>query len=272
MQVHILFLSTMIFLFSCSSTQENKKTSKQADIHYSYGTEELFNKNYTKAISHLLKAIKLDPNNPEVHNNLAMAYYFKEEKEMALKHIKRALELDPKNTDSLVNLASLQFEFGDFIQAEKNYKKALKDLTFEKHARTYYNLSLIEIKRRNFIEAKKYLNKSVQQSEDYCPSWLQLGKIELQAGNSKAAAKHFHQARMGTCTNTPAPLYWHAVALAESGDFLNARMKFDELQTKFADSEFYALASQKLTELTLMEARGMNRTKHSQNLLDETNF
>jgi Tfp pilus assembly protein PilF len=247
----VLFLTILTFV-SCAS-KKNEPNNRKAEIHYNYGTEELFNKNYTQAISHLLKAAELDPKNPDVHNNLAMAYYFKEQKDMTMKHVKLALQLNPKHTDALVNLASLYFEQGDLAQAEKLYNESLLDLTFEKHARTHYNLALIALKRNNEPMARHQLNLSLKQSEDYCPSWLQLGKLELKARRLKEATKHFHQARMGPCVNYPAPLYWQAAVLVEMGEFLNARIKLDELITRFANTEFYNLAQQKLTEITLLE-------------------
>ena len=265
----LIFLVTLT-LFSCS-TRNDKAVAKKADIHYTYGTEELFNKNYTQAITHLLKAAELDPENDKIHNNLAMAYYFKDEKEMAIKHIKRALEINPKNTDALVNLASLYFEEGDMTKAEKIYLDSLKDLTFEKHARTYYNLGLIEVKRNNLAKGRAYLDKSLKQSEDFCPSWLQLGMLDLRAKKPKDAAKKFHQARMGSCANDPAPLYWHAVSMMESKEYLNARMKFDELETRFPDSGYSRMAQQKLTELTLLENESLP-SSYSKGTLEDQNF
>ncbi len=267
--IALIFLASMM-LISCASNKD-KAIAKKADIHYTYGTEELFNKNYTQAITHLLKAAELDPENDKVHNNLAMAYYFKDEKEMAIKHIKKALEINPKNTDSLVNLASLYFEEGDMQKAEKIYLDSLKDLTFEKHARTYYNLGLIEVKRHNIVKGRAFLEKSLKQSEDFCPSWLQLGMLDLQTKKPKDAAKKFHQARMGSCSNDPAPLYWHAVALIDSKEYLNARMKLDELETRFGNTEYSRMAQQKLTEITLLENETSPKN-YSKSTLEDHNF
>ena len=271
MRFLISTLLASILLTSCASKQD-KATAKKADINYTYGTEELFNKNYTQAIKHLLQAAALDPENDKVHNNLAMAYYFKDEKEMAKKHIQRALEINPKNTDAQVNLASLYFEEGDMRKAEQLYLDSLKDLTFEKHARTYYNLGLIELRKDNRTKARAYLDKSLKQSEDFCPSWLQLGMLELKAKRPKEAAKKFHQARMGSCANDPAPLYWQAVALIHSKDYLNARMKLDELETRFSNTDYARLAQQKLTEITLLESGEVNSSNYSKSTLEDNNF
>ena len=253
MRIYVVLLAAF-FAAACSTTPD-KRPQTQAQIHYDHGTEELINGNYTQAIGHLLKAVELDEKNPEIHNNLGMAYYFKGEKDLAYTHIRRSLELNPKNTDARVNLASMLFERGDLDGAEKQYLHALKDLAYEKHARTYYNMALIELRRNHTEKARAHLQASVKEDSDYCPSWLQLGQIDLQARRLKDAAKSFKEARMGICTNTPAPLYWQAVVDAELGDYLNARMKLDELQNKFPNTPYSPMAQQKLSEITLMENR-----------------
>lgn len=253
MKFKLTILMLTFIAVACSSGKDVTKQSKQADIHYSYGTEELLNKNYTQAISHLLQAAQLDPKNPEVHNNLGMAYYFKGEKEQALAHIRKALELDPKNTDAAVNLASLLFERGDMAGAEKQYLHALKDHTYEKHARTYFNLSLIELRRRNTTKALAYLESSTNSEEGYCPAWFQKGMISYQSRRFKDALGHFHKAQMGTCVSDPAPLYWQAATEIELGNYLNARMKLDDLQTRFGSTSYGPLAQQKLSELNILE-------------------
>ena len=267
MRAHLHFLAFVLLAVSCASKPDMSK--KQADILYNHGTEELLSKNYTQAIGHLMNAAKLEPTNPLIHNNLGMAYYFKNEKELALQHVRRSLELDPKNTDARVNVASLLFEQGDFIGAEKNYLAALKDLSYEKHARTYFNLALIELRKKQITKAVGYLNASTKEDNNYCPAWYQLGQIEFQSRRYKAASKHFHQARMGSCVADPAPLYWQAMTDIEMGEYLNARIKLDELMEKHSGSSYVPLAQQKMSEIHLRENSAMNQHSGSQSNIAE---
>lgn len=253
MEFKLTVLLVAFLAVACSSGQDIANKDKKADIHYSYGTQELINKNYTAAITQLLLAAKYDPKNPEVHNNLGMAYYFKGEREMALNHIRQALVLNPANTDATVNLASLLFEQGDLTGAEKYYLKALKDHTFEKHARTYYNLSLIELRRKNTVKALGHLESAVRAEESYCPAWFQKGMIDFQMRRFKDAQKNFLKAQQGLCTNDPGAIYWQAAAEIELGNYLNARMKLDDVQTRFGNTAFGAMAQQKLSELNIIE-------------------
>lgn len=247
-------LTALLFLVAGCATKPDIAKDKALDVHYGYGTDALMSKNYTDAITHLLKAVELAPENPEVHNNLGMAYYFKGEKASAERHIRKALVLDPKNTDARNNLASLRFETGDVAEAEALYKECLKDLTYEKQARVYFNLSLIEQRRGNLAKTESYLRLSLKEDEGYCPSWFQLGQMDYKARRLKDALKNFREAGMGMCASDPAPLYWQGVILGEQGDTLSARMKFDELETRFPRTQYAAQAREQITRLNLHES------------------
>ncbi len=246
-------LALLLLAFGCASKQKTP-AEKALDVHYNYGTEFLMNKNYTEAITQLLKAVEIAPENPEVHNNLGMAYYFKGEKASAERHIRRALALDAKNTDARNNLASLRFEAGDLAEAERLYKECLKDLTYEKQARVYFNLSLIAQRQGNRANTESYLRLSLKEDDSYCPAWFQLGQFEYQARDLKQALKNFREAGMGMCANDPAPLYWQGVVLGEMGDTLAARMKFDELETRFPRTSFAVQAREQISRLNLHES------------------
>lgn len=270
MENKLIVLLLAFIAIACSSGQDLANKNKKADIHYSYGTQALIEKNYTAAISHLIQAAEHDPKNPEIQNNLGMAYYFKGEKEMALKHIRLALEINPANTDALVNLASLAFERGDMVSAEKYYLRALKDLSYEKHARTYYNLSLIELRKRNNAKALALLESSLKEEENYCPAWFQKGMINYQLRRFKDAEKNFHQAQLGACVSDPAPLYWQAATQIELGNYLNARMKLDDLMTRFGTTSYGTMAQQKISELNLLEKNPANNDGRSSSQLNMT--
>lgn len=250
----------VLALVSACASQQASKQSKLAEISYSYGTQALMTKDYTGAITHLLKAAELDPKNPEVHNNLGMAYYFKGEKQAAKTHVQKALDLDEKNTDARSNLASLLFEEGDLAGAERIYLQCLKDLTYEKQARIYLNLGLIELRRGNTPKATAYMQRSVKEDENYCPAWFQLGQISFKQKNFKQAQTNFKNAGMGACAEDPAAWYWQALTLIESREYLNARIKLDELTTRFPSSAYAAMAKEKLSALTLLEQRHYSET------------
>lgn len=252
LKASFLILIVSFVAVSCASRQKEKDL---AELNFNYGTQYLMSQDYTQALTYLSKAHELAPNNHDYSVNLAMAYYFKGEKDLAKQQIQDILRADPKNTDARSNLASFYFEEGDIGTAEKIYKECLTDLTYAKQARVYYNLALIELRKKNEKSALAYLSRSVKEDDTYCPAWLQMGLIDMQAKNLTKAQEDFKNAGMGTCVNNPVPMYWQAVVLMEKGEYLNARLKFDEMMGRFPQSEQAGMAKEKLSQLTLLERR-----------------
>lgn len=268
--VFIIIIS--LFFISCSSN--SKKEMTQSSIYFSAGTSNLMDKDYTSALTNLLKANELDPNNPDIITNLAMAYYFKGEKALAIKQLERSIELSPKNSDAMVNLGSIYFYDKQYEKAEKIYQKVLKDLTYDKQARTYYNLGLIYLERKkDDQEAEKYFKLSIKEDENYCPSSFQLGKIYFDRHQYNRALKLFREAGTGTCYEAPAPHYYHGLTLVKLKKFDDARMKFDEIETRFRKSPFAAKAQARAEELKSIEiGRKDTELNYSQQNLKNSSF
>lgn len=262
----------MFLVTACAS--KNSLENKQAQLYYGAGTQSLMEKQYTEALKSLLQANKLDPANPEILTNLGMAYYFKGEKDIAIKTLKKALELDKKNSDAKLNLASIYYRDGNFQDAEKLYKSVLKDLTYDKQARTLFNLGVLELqKKRDTVAAENYFKKSIQEDDNYCPSYYQLAMIQYQRRQFNTALKNFKEAAMGTCYESPAPHYYQAMTLVELGRFEEARIKLDEVDTRFKKSVYAVKARTKAIELNDIENRVKSSEAHaSRKVLESPDF
>jgi tetratricopeptide (TPR) repeat protein len=230
-------------------------------------------KQYTDALKNFLKANELEPNNSEILNNLGMSYYFKGEKDLAIKTLKQALKLNEDNSDARVNLASIYFQEKKFNEAEKTYKMVLKDLTYDKQTRTFYNLGVLELNyKKDSVAAENYFRKSIKEDDNYCPSYFQLGLIQYNRKQLKNALKNFKEASMGDCYESPAPHYYQALALIDLGRFDEARMKLDEVDTHFKKSVFAVKARAKSIELSKIENRKSSESHASRNVLESPDF
>jgi Tfp pilus assembly protein PilF len=253
-QAYLLVIGLM-FLNACSS-KKNEISLKQSGIYHAAGTQSLMNGEYTDALKNLLEANKLDPENTDIINNLGMAYYFKGETVMAITQLKRALKLNKNNSDAKVNLASIQLKSGDFNSAEKLYKEVLRDLTYEKQARTLYNLGILEIEgRKNSVAAENYFTKSIKEDDNYCPSYFQMGLIQFNRRQYSRSLKNFKEASMGTCFESPAPHYYQALSLMQLGRYMDARLKLDEIETRFKRSVYAVKARSKILEIDELEQK-----------------
>lgn len=249
---HMLLIALAICVSACSSKEASNR-KHQSELYFGAGTQSLMSQDYTDALTNLIKADKLDPKNPGIMTNLAMAYYFKGERDLAVKTLKEVIELDEENSDAKINLATIYFKDGDIDNAEKIYKKVMKDLTYDKQARTFYNLGTIELKRKNIAAAENYFKRSVKEESNYCPSYLQLGIIQYNRKQYNQAYTSFKDASMGTCVESPAAHYYQGLTLTNLRRFNEARMKFDEIDAKFKKSEFAAKARMKMNELVEIE-------------------
>ena len=268
----ILVLSVLM-LSACASKKDSPEM-KQAGLYFGAGTQSLMDQQYTDALKSLLQADKLSPNNSEILNNLGMAYFFKGETNMAIETLKRSLAADKNNSDAKVNLASIYYKENKIDEAEEIYKKVLKDLTYDKQARTLYNLGILELNhRKDAVAAESYFKKSIKEDDNYCPSYYQLGLLHLKRRQNEIALKNFKEAGMGTCYDSPAPHYYQAVTLVELRRFDEARLKLDEIDTRFSKTVFAVKAKSKLLEIDELENKNKSQESHaSRKVLESPDF
>ena len=268
----LLMMVGIISMYSCSS-KKNAVISKKAGLFYGEGTANLINKKYTEALKNLLNANELEPNNSEIINNLGMAYYFKGQRDLAIQHLNRAIELNKKNADARSNLATIYYHEGNIKKAEKFYKEVTTDLTYEKLAITYYNLGVLELdKKKNSLAAENYFKKSLEEDENYCPSYFQIGLIKFNQRKFNSALKNFREASMGVCYEIPAPIYHQALALIELKKYDEARLKLDLIETRFKETPYYKKAKHKILEIGDIQMRLSSEKQASGNLFESPEF
>lgn len=251
----LLLTFATLFVASCSSTPNNDLTAEErkADVYYARGTQELINKNYTPALSFLLDAKKLNPNDSRIRNNLGMAYYFREQPALAEEELRESVRLDPKNSDARVNLGSLLMEKKKLKEAREQFETVEKDLTFNNQFRNYYNLAILSLKEGDRRSAFSYLAKSVKEREDYCAAHYKLGELYSEEYRFKQALDSFRESGKGTCVSEPAPYYQQALALINLNRNAEARRKLQEINEKFPSTRFSAMATAQLKKLESSE-------------------
>ena len=261
-----------LFLVSCASKKDSLE-ARQASLYFGAGTQSLMNNDYTEALRNLMKANELDPNNSEILNNLGMAYYFKGERDLALRNLNEAIKQNENNSDARINLASIHFKDGNYSEAERLYKQVLTDLTYDKQARTYYNLGMLEIQaRKNAVAAENYFKKSIKEDDNYCPAYHHLGLIQYNRRQFNSALRNFKEASMGTCYDAPAPHYYQALTMIELRRFEDARLKLDEIDTRFKKSSYAAKARSKAIELNKIENRKSPESHASRKMFESPDF
>lgn len=263
--LHILLLT--ILSFGCASNKDGNQTLSKGEIFYSSGTNHLINKKYTEALKDLLEAVKLEPKNSDIHNNLGMAYYFKGEPNLAKFHLEQSIKLNSDNSDAKNNLASIHQHLKNSSEAKKLYEAVLKDLTYPNQYRTFYNLGLIESQEGNVARAKELFSKSVENNENYCPAYFQLGLIAYNDHNFKDAYDHFKNSSVGDCyINSAEAIYYQGLTSVKLGNLERARLKFIDVVKRFPNSEVATKAGSQIEKLDNIQEAGLMPEKNELNL------
>jgi Tfp pilus assembly protein PilF len=253
MKYSTLLIVLFNFLYlSCSSTQ-NKELSveeKKAQIYFDQGTNDLVAKEYHKALTNLVRAKELRPDDTKIRTNLGMAYYFRKQHELAITELKEAIDLDKKNTDAKMNIATIYMETGKLKDAEKMYNDILKDLTYSALYRVHYNLAILHLKTGDRKSAFLELDLALKEKEDYCPASYKIGELYTEEYRYLEAKKAFAEATKGTCVNQPEPHYAMALTLINLGKKEEAKLKLNSIIEKFSTTKYKILAQKKITQIT----------------------
>ncbi|MGD1704868.1 tetratricopeptide repeat protein, partial [Dapis sp. BLCC M229] len=103
-----------------------------------------------EAVSYLAQAVKLNPNNPEIHSNLGLALKDNQQFEAGIKHYQKALELKQNYVEPYNGLGKIFLELGKLTESRQYYEQALK--LDKNHANARFGLASILLKQGNFIQ------------------------------------------------------------------------------------------------------------------------
>ena len=246
----IAIVLSLLVLLSC--TLGDKKRSSEEDkslVYFSHGTKLLMKKEYTKALKLLSQAYELDPNNAEINNNFGMAYYFRGAVDKAVKHLKMSIKQDPKNMDSRNNLASIYFKTQDYTKALREYSVVEQDLTYEFQYKILYNISLVYEQLGDLSKSVDYLGRSLKENLNYCPASFKLAMFSYKAEDYEKALELFKKATMGLCVQLPDTHFYTAKTLVHLKKYFLAHKKFVEVQEKFSDTKYFAMADTEIKHL-----------------------
>ena len=82
--------------------------------------------NYALAATEYQKALRVDPQNPMLHNKLGIAELKLGQRSMARKQFSQALKLDQRNVSALINLGAVAYLDKKYKQSVKYLKQALE--------------------------------------------------------------------------------------------------------------------------------------------------
>ena len=175
--------------------QMAEKYPKEKGIFHSLG---IYYKNigaYDHAIIELNKALELDPNDGEAHNELGYVYLFSRDFAQAIEHLKRYEALRPGEANPFDSLGEAYFEMGQLDEALASFREELKVNPALENP--YFCIGYIYALKAEYAEAMSWIEKFIAVSpspEHKRAGYLWKGFCRVWSGSLKDCDLSFHKA------------------------------------------------------------------------------
>ncbi|MDD5299063.1 MAG: tetratricopeptide repeat protein [Gallionella sp.] len=184
------------------------------------------------------RAVELNPNDAEVHNNLGVLLQAQGRLEAALASLRRALELKPDYANAHNSLGSILDDLGQFEAAQASYRRALE--LNPDFADAHNNMGVALKDQGQFAAAAASLRRAIELKPDYAEAHNNLG-IVLNAQGQFDAAQASCRRALELNPNYAEAHYSLGCVLNEQGQFDAARASYCralELNPDYADAHY----------------------------------
>ncbi|MFP4194830.1 MAG: tetratricopeptide repeat protein [Desulfobacterales bacterium] len=183
----------LLFLGACAGSKGPSPEEKRGEASRNLGEAHMAEGNYTKALRELLKAEKMNPDDPYLHNDLGLTYLAKEDKDKAVEHFKKAIELNEEYSAALNNLGSAYVAQEKWDKAIECFEKVAEDLLYMTPHYPLSNLGYVYYRLEEYHKAEKYYLEALEMKRDYPRALHGLGRVYLATGNIKKAIRKLEQ-------------------------------------------------------------------------------
>jgi len=189
--ISVIFLLFLI-LFGCADDRGVVK--KRARALENLGNALIRQGNVRAGLERLQKAERLDPENVDIHHELALAYRDLGEYDLSLKHFRRALELTPEAPEIQNNLATLYLLFGKWDPAIESCRKALGNILYKTPHFAYNNMGLAYSGKADYPEAIDAFRKALLSQSAFSPAYANLGRAYEAVSRWEKAVESYEKA------------------------------------------------------------------------------
>ncbi len=235
---------------SCTSgTVNSEKQDKLAQAIRREGDVFRSQGNYAAALSKLLEAEKMAPDDPTIQNSLGLAYMKKQRNELAITAFNHALNLKPDYTEAMNNLGVAYLLEEKWDVAIKTFNKVLNDVTYPYPHSPLANIGWAYLNQNLYPNAQKYFLKALKESPGFVQAIHGLAQVYLRTGQTDRAISYLSK----NIRRYPGTAIFHA-DLAEAHEVNGHRRKAVKawqtvLHLTHENSGLYRKAEQRLFEL-----------------------
>jgi type IV pilus assembly protein PilF len=182
---------------------------------------DYFNKGLVEpALEELMKAVELDPNNPDAHNLLGLVWLRKgaEAEELSIRNqclkgealtlekqeadtqfkkaeeqLRKAITLKQDFSEARNNLAVVMIHFGRYDEAVQLEEKALSNIVYREPYAAEGNLGQAYLEKHDFVRAAKALRQALFEQPKFCVGRYRLAKVYYEQQDWDHAAEEIEQ-------------------------------------------------------------------------------
>jgi len=151
---------------------------KEGDIYQTQG-------DYTAALTKLLEAEKITPNDPYLQNSLGLAYMGKNRDDLAVLSFRKALSTKPDYIEAINNLGAAYLRQGKSNIAIEKFKTVLDSLVYPTPHYPLSNIGWAYLRKKKFHLAETYFTKALDEqpwfmaaSHGLVQTYLQTDKLD----------------------------------------------------------------------------------------------
>lgn len=195
MQQWFKVITWFAFLCFCAgcATSGATRSRQQADAVRQLGEAYMSEQNYTMALSELLKAERLNPEDHLLHQDLGIVYMAKGELGLAVPHFKKALEIKPDFAPARNNLGAAYLAMKEWDAAIDCFKLLTKDLLYATPHYPLANLGKAYYEKKEYANAENYYQEALKVEPGFVNALFGLGRTYLSMGQVQKAADYFQR-------------------------------------------------------------------------------
>ncbi len=191
-----------------------------SDKRYLLGADYFSKGMIGPALEELLKAVELNPRNPDAHNLLGLVFLRKaaESDEMSMRaqclrgeelrleketmdaqfkkaeeHFRLSIEIKPNFSEALNNLAVIAIHFGRYEEAISLEDKALANILYREPYVAQGNLGLAQMNKGDFARAAQALRQALFEQPQFCVGRYRLAKVYYEQKEYDRAAEELEK-------------------------------------------------------------------------------